>query len=232
MGSKLPNPARLACLRRAASVRSEPGSNSPRLCPRPEGLEISSFGLNPSKIIVELIDRIRKSALSGGLSGFRDAEPRAFGFLRLPPSLPFSSLPCLFQRAPPVFQSGKRESSAFRKNCQEKSALFLNFFLIFFRAFFGAGRRAQPDCDTLRGPAFFESGSRAEGRRKEVAGGNLPGRARLKRRGAARARARADRQGTAQGGWPVRAGAERNASGRPPFASRQIKKAARNRGPL
>ena len=135
MGSKLPNPARLACLRRAASVRSEPGSNSPRLCPRPEGLEISSFGLNPSKIIVELIDRIRKSALSGGLSGFRDAETRAFGFLRLPPSLPFSSLPCLFQRAPPVFQSGKRESSAFRKNCQAKSALFLNFFLFFF-AFF------------------------------------------------------------------------------------------------
>jgi hypothetical protein len=124
------------------------------LCPRPEGLEIHSFGLNPSKIIVELIDRIRKSALSGGLSGFRDAETRAFGFLRLPPSLPFSSLPCLFQRAPPVFQSGKRESSAFRKNCQGPDAFFLKFFLFFFaffllrrdgfvRAIFGDGRRKE-----------------------------------------------------------------------------------------
>ena len=31
------NPARLACLRRAASVRSEPGSNSPCLFPQPRG---------------------------------------------------------------------------------------------------------------------------------------------------------------------------------------------------
>ena len=144
MGSKLPNPARLACLRRAASVRSEPGSNSPRLCPRPEGLEISSFGLNPSKIIVELIDRIRKSALSGGPSGFRDAETRAFGFLRLPPSLPFSSLPCLFQRAPPVFQSGKRESSAFLKNCQEPDAFFFKIFLFFFALFLEPGGGRSP----------------------------------------------------------------------------------------
>ena len=155
MGSKLPNPARLACLRRAASVRSEPGSNSPRLCPRPEGLEISSFGLNPSKIIVELIDRIRKSALSGGLSGFRDAETRAFGFLRLPPSLPFSSLPCLFQRAPPVFQSGKRESSAFRKNCQEKSALFLKFFLNFFSRFFWSRAEGEARLRHLERPRFL-----------------------------------------------------------------------------
>ena len=37
MSSKLLNPARLACLRRAASVRSEPGSNSPWLFQNPEG---------------------------------------------------------------------------------------------------------------------------------------------------------------------------------------------------
>ena len=63
--SKLHIPVRLACLRRAASVRSEPGSNSPRLNPRPEGPGIFPRSLESAPIIAELkIDRIRVFRIS------------------------------------------------------------------------------------------------------------------------------------------------------------------------
>ena len=48
LGASLRLPARLACLRRAASVRSEPGSNSPSLQTRkPKFPEFQSFQIRP-----------------------------------------------------------------------------------------------------------------------------------------------------------------------------------------
>ncbi|MEE3410715.1 MAG: hypothetical protein VZQ47_00005, partial [Treponema sp.] len=48
----------------------------------------------------------------------------------------------LFPKNSALVESGKRESSAFSKNCQENRALFLIFFLIFFAHFLG--RKSAP----------------------------------------------------------------------------------------
>ncbi len=63
-----------------------------------------------------------------------------FGFLRLPLlTVFFPSL--LLPKSSALVQSGKRECSAFSKNCQEQSALFLKIFSFFFAPFWGGPAR-------------------------------------------------------------------------------------------
>ena len=96
-----------------------------------------------------------------------------FGFLRLPLlTVFFPSL--LLPKSSALVQSGKRECSAFSKNCQEQGALFFEKFFIFFSRLFGAARRGIGGAaEPLAGPEGAGNGAEAQPRkaRPPLAGG-------------------------------------------------------------
>ena len=109
--------ARLACLRRAASVRSEPGSNSPSWLPRAKARGSFSLQFSPASLTNRLDSLI--SPCSSELT--KEASHRFLFLHPFPFAFPFKNprrFPRRLNTLPPFFPT-----------CQLFSQYFLKFFL-------------------------------------------------------------------------------------------------------